>query len=59
MLSPIRIVKVARENPKVCKEIWWGRRLSCVQVDLSAASAVFVKSLLKEAWNYKKARRKE
>jgi len=54
MLSPVRIVEVSKENPKSCREFWWGRRLSCIQVDLETAESRLVKNLLIEAWNRKK-----
>jgi len=59
MLSPVRIVELVEENPQYCREIWWGRRLSCVQLDLSLAKVQLVEALLTEAYTYKKTPRKK
>jgi hypothetical protein len=45
MLSPKRIMDVAKENPESCKEFWWGRTLRCVQVDLTIAGSSLVSVL--------------
>ena len=60
MLDPIRILEVARENPRSCAEFWWGRQLRCVSVDVRYASAKLLRKLFKEAWERKtkKARKK-
>ena len=49
MLNPVRIMDVARDNPKVCEEFWWGRKLGCVSVDIRFAKLKLVKELLSEA----------
>jgi YjbR len=59
MLSPVRIVELVEENPQFCREIWWGRRLSCVQLDLLLSRIQLVEALLTEAYIYKKAPRKK
>jgi hypothetical protein len=41
------------ENPDVCAELWWGKRLACVQVDLPAAGADLLGELLTDAWRRK------
>ena len=38
------------EEPLGFEELWWGRRLSGVRVDLSAASSDRVVELLEESW---------
>src|ERR1700730_9231604 len=60
MLDPIRILEVARENPRSCAEFWWGRQLRCVSVDVRYASAKLLGKLFREAWERKtkKARKK-
>ena len=53
MLDPIRIMEVARENPKSCAELWWGRQLRCVSVDVRIASVTLLTELLGEAYQRK------
>jgi hypothetical protein len=36
--------------PAECREIWWGRRLAAVQVDLAVAEEPLVRELLEDAW---------
>jgi hypothetical protein len=57
--SPVRIVELVEENPQFYREIWWGRRLSCAQLDLSLSRIQLVEALLTEAYIYKKAARKK
>ena len=45
------------ENPSVCEEVWWGRRLAAVRVDLSRAENDLVTELLTDAWLGKAPRR--
>ena len=59
VLSPVRIVELVEENPQICKEIWWGRRLSCIQLDLSLTKVQLLDALLTEAYTYKKTPRKK
>ena len=40
----------AEENPGVVDLLWWGKRLSGVQVQLERADAELVGELLEEAW---------
>jgi hypothetical protein len=53
MLDPIRIMEVARKNPKSCAEFWWGRQLRCVSVDMRHASTKLLAQLLGEAYQRK------
>ena len=53
MLDPISILEVVRENPKSCGELWWGRQLRCVSVDVRRASAKLLTELLGEAYQRK------
>jgi hypothetical protein len=46
MLSPVRIVEVAGENPEICREIWWGHRLSYVQLELTVTDRPLVEKLI-------------
>lgn len=38
------------EDPTVCEEFYWGRRLACVVVNLAGATPELVRELLAEAW---------
>jgi hypothetical protein len=40
-----------------CSEVYWGKRLAAVQVDLTAAGAEQVEELLFAAWSWKAPRR--
>ncbi|TFV87986.1 hypothetical protein [Blastococcus sp. CT_GayMR16] len=40
-----------------CALLWWGKRLSGVQVDLNAADAALVADVLEEAWRRRAPRR--
>ncbi len=39
--------------PDTCEELWWGKRLSGVRVDLGLARRPMVVDLLSEAWRRK------
>ena len=43
---------VAHESA-ACEELWWGKRLAGVRIDLGAADADLVLDLLEEAWRRK------
>jgi hypothetical protein len=57
MLEDIEIRAVVAEHPDVCSELYWGKRLSCVVVDLPRAAAQLVEELLIEAWARKAPKR--
>jgi len=44
-------------NPEVCEEVWWGKRLAAVRVDLRLASAALLGELLADAWEGKAPKR--
>ncbi len=37
-------------NPEACRELFWGKRLAAVEVDLKRAKPSLVKDLLTDAW---------
>ncbi|HEY6395883.1 MAG TPA: MmcQ/YjbR family DNA-binding protein [Solirubrobacteraceae bacterium] len=39
--------------PNACEEVWWGKRLAAVRVDLRSASAELLAELLADAWETK------
>lgn len=41
------------ENPSVFEELWWGKRLSGLRVNLKAADRDAVYELIEEAWRRK------
>jgi hypothetical protein len=50
MLEETEIRATVAEHPGVCQELYWGKRLSCVVVDLARATSPLVEDLLAEAW---------
>ena len=57
MAGPDRIAAAVEEAPETCSEVFWGKRLSAVRVDLGAADAGLVEDLLAEAWARRAPRR--
>jgi len=43
--------------PETCEEVWWGKRLTAVRVDLGRVEAGTLASLLADAWEGKAPRR--
>jgi hypothetical protein len=39
--------------PEVCEEVWWGKRLAAVRVDLRVATEELLADLLADAWERK------
>ena len=44
-------------EPETCMEVWWGKRLAAVRVDLRRADAEMLSSLLADAWETKAPKR--
>ena len=42
-----------RKYPSSCEELWWGKKLSGVRVDLHAATPDLMRELLAAAWRRK------
>ncbi len=40
-------------TPEACAEVWWGKRLAAVRVDLRAAPDELLAELLADAWEQK------
>ncbi|HEV2360206.1 MAG TPA: MmcQ/YjbR family DNA-binding protein [Acidimicrobiales bacterium] len=57
MAGEDEIRAVVAEHPDVCAEMYWGKRLSCVVVDLRVAPADLLEGLLFEAWSAKAPKR--
>ncbi len=50
MLDEPGILTAAEAHPAICAEVWWGKRLSAVRVDLRAADEALLADLLADAW---------
>ena len=44
-------------NPQTCSEVWWGKRLAAVRVDLGRANEELLRELLADAWESKAPKR--
>ena len=44
-------------DPEACEEVWWGKRLTAVRVDLRRVRAGMLADLLADAWETKAPRR--
>jgi hypothetical protein len=44
-------------GPETCEEVWWGKRLAAVRVDLGRAGAELLRGLLADAWETKAPKR--
>jgi len=50
MLDEDGIRTAVAEHPEVCSEVWWGKRLAAVRVQLRDAEPVLLAELLADAW---------
>jgi hypothetical protein len=57
MVGPDRIAAAVEDDPEACSNVYWGRTLRAVRVDLDAAGTELVTDLLAEAWSRKAPRR--
>jgi hypothetical protein len=53
MLDQPGILTATQAHPDVCQEVWWGKRLAAVRVDLRAATRALLRDLLADAWEHK------
>jgi len=44
-----------QSHPEICEEVWWGKRLAAVRVDLRAADRGLLAELFEDAWERKAA----
>ena len=51
------ILTALHAAPEVCQEVWWGKRLMGVGVNLPVAEARFLGELLADAWEQKAPKR--
>jgi hypothetical protein len=57
MLDESGILSAVRAAPETCAEVWWGKRLAAVRVDLQRVDAETLADLLLDAWQRKAPRR--
>jgi hypothetical protein len=55
MLDEPGIRTAVAEHPAECSEVWWGKRLAAVRVDLEVAEPGLLHELLEDAWETKRA----
>jgi hypothetical protein len=57
MLDEGGVLTAVDDDPQTCAEVWWGKRLAAVRVDLRRVSAEALASLLADAWEAKAPKR--
>jgi hypothetical protein len=53
MVDEAGIRTAVQAVPRICEEVWWGKRLAAVRVDLRRADAELLGELLGDAWERK------
>jgi hypothetical protein len=51
------ILTAIESRPDACEEVWWGKRLAAVRVDLGRVDAETLAGLLADAWEGKAPKR--
>lgn len=57
MLDEGGVRTAVESEPDVCAEVWWGKRLTAVRVDLGRVDAGTLAQLLREAWELRAPKR--
>ena len=57
MLDEGGIRTAIHSDPKAFEEVWWGKRLAAVRVDLRRVEAETLRELLEEAWERRASKR--
>jgi hypothetical protein len=57
MLDEDGVRTAVHRRPQACAEVWWGKRLAAVRVDLRRAGPGMLADLLADAWETKAPRR--
>jgi hypothetical protein len=57
MVEEDGIRTAVQAHPGSCEEVWWGKRLSAVRVDLDAADQALLRELLADAWERRAPKR--
>lgn len=55
--SPAGILTAVESEPEICVEVWWGKRLAAVRVDLRRVDPSLLSKLLGEAWELRAPKR--
>ena len=55
MLDEDGIRTATEAHPAICSEVYWGKRLAAVRIDLAQADEELVTELLTDAWEGKSA----
>jgi len=55
MLDEPGIMTAVADHPGECSEVYWGKRLAAVRVDLDSADGALLIELLEDAWETKRA----
>ena len=53
MLDEAGIRTAVEAEPETCEEIWWGKKLATVRVDLGRGDGKLLADLLEDAWEGK------
>jgi len=53
MLDEGGVRTAVHDAPDACEEVWWGKRIAAVRVDLRRVEAAAVADLLADAWEGK------
>ena len=57
MVDEPEVRSAVERHPGWCRELWWGKRLSGVRVELAEADPGTVRELLEEAWRMRAPKR--
>ena len=57
MLDEGGILTAVEAHPESCDEVWWGKRLAAVRVNLRCADAELLAGLLSDAWESRAPKR--
>jgi hypothetical protein len=57
MLDEDGIRTAIHGEPEACEEVWWGKRLAAVRVDLRRADPEMLTNLLADAWETRAPKR--
>jgi hypothetical protein len=55
MVDEPGIHTAVQAHPEICSEVWWGKRLAAVRVDLRRADDGLLHELLSDAWERKRS----
>jgi hypothetical protein len=53
MIDPFDVDAALRAAPESCAELWWGKELRGVRVELANAAPAMVEDLVRAAWRRK------